>query len=252
MERYFEVNEKGHNIRCKLYCADLAGIRRAVLFLHGFAGHKDTKAAARLAERLMNKTKGTALVTFNWPCHGDDVKKKLTLADCDTYLELVTAYIRERYHAEEISVCAVSFGAYVLLRNIAAHGSPYKRIVLRSPALPMYDSLTGTIMTADEREKIARGQDVQVGFDRRVPVSRAFLDEVRECDVRKMEFFDQADDMLIIHGTKDELIPFEGVREFAENNVIELAAVEGADHRFQDPKKMDAALKAMFDFGFFG
>ena len=45
----------------------------------------------------------------------------------------------------------------------------------------------------------------------------------------------------ILHGTADEIVSFDVARQFAEDNVIEFVAVDGADHRFHDPKKMDAA-----------
>ena len=97
MERYFEINEAGHNVRCKLYCTDPRGIRKAVVFCHGFGGHKDNNAAAKFAERMLSKYKGMALVTFDWPCHGNDVKKKLSLEDCGTYLDLLIRHLQEKY-----------------------------------------------------------------------------------------------------------------------------------------------------------
>ena len=35
MEKYFEINKSGQNIRCKLYYGKSAGIEKAVLFVHG-------------------------------------------------------------------------------------------------------------------------------------------------------------------------------------------------------------------------
>lgn len=84
MYKYFEINGGGHNIRCKLYCRDEKLIGRIVLFCHGFGGHKDNGAAEKFAMRAISKHKDIAVLTFNWPCHGDDVKKKLRLEDCMT------------------------------------------------------------------------------------------------------------------------------------------------------------------------
>ena len=47
---------------------------------------------------------------------------------------------------------------------------------------------------------------------------------------------------MIIQGTKDEIVPIEPVKEFAENSFLDFIAVEEADHRFHDPKKMDEAI----------
>ena len=59
-----------------------------------------------------------------------------------------------------------------------------------------------------------------------------------------------ADEILILHGTKDELVPFGDSKEFAENNVIDFEPVENADHRFQSPEKMDFAIAKIC--GYFG
>ena len=87
-----------------------------------------------------------------------------------------------------------------------------------------------------------KGREVCAGFDQRIPVSPAFAKELRESDVRSYDYLDYADDLLILHGTKDELIPYADVNAFAEQNVIELMPVEGADHRFQDPDAMNYAI----------
>ena len=89
MTKYFELNENGHNVRCKIYCDNIREIKKAVIFCHGFAGHKDNSTAEKFADRLLTKYKGIAVLTFNFPCHGDDVKKKPVLDDFMTYIELV-------------------------------------------------------------------------------------------------------------------------------------------------------------------
>ena len=87
-----------------------------------------------------------------------------------------------------------------------------------------------------------------MGFDRKVPVSPAFLEEIRAEDIREGDFLDFAEDMLVIHGTADEIIPYEEAYAFADNNLVEFVPVEGADHRFRDPKKMEIAMKAILEF----
>ena len=246
--KYFEINGNGLNIRCKLYSDSPASIRRIILFLTGFAGHKDTKNAEKLAEKTVSKHRDAALITFNWPCHGDDVRKKLFLTDCDAYLEAVIAYINTRYKPEKLFACCVSFGGYMVLKRVHEKGNPFSKIVLRAPAVNMYDSLTHAIVKPDELEALERGKDVQVGFDRKINIGRAFLDELKACDVQSFDYTPFMDDILIVHGTKDEIIPFEIARAFADNNLIELAVVENADHRFQDPLKTDEACKRTMEF----
>lgn len=248
MHRYFQINEGGHNIRCKLYCDDPRSITRAVVFCHGFGGHKDNGAAEKFAQRLLTKYKNTAMVTFDLPCHGDDVKKKLSLTDCDTYLQLVTAYVQQQYAPRALYAYATSFGGYLLLRYLQNHGNPFRRIALRCPAVDMYTVLTGNILSPQEREKLDKGKEIPVGFDRKIMISKAFLQELQENAVHEMDFLDFAEDILILHGTCDEIVPFDMAYAFADNNLIEFIPVEGADHRFRDMKKMEAAIKHILEF----
>lgn len=248
MHRYFEINESRHNIRCKLYYQDLKNIRRVVIFGHGFGGHKDNGAAERFAERLISKHKDCALVTFNWPSHGDDVKKSLHLEDCTAYLELVVSHIRQRYQTGELYAYATSFGGYLVLKYIFEQGNPFRKIALRCPAVNMYDVLTTAIMSSDDLNKLKKGKDIPVGFDRKIMVGMPLLEDLKACDIRKWDYLDYAEQILILHGSGDEIVPFDAAYAFAENNLIEFVPVAGADHRFRDPLKMDQAIKHILDF----
>lgn len=248
MHRYFEINENGHNIRCKIYCHDLKDIRRIVLFAHGFGGHKDNGAAEKFALRLITKYKDSAMVTFDWPGHGEDVKKSFHLEDCMIYLRTVLEYVCQKYQTNEIYSYATSFGAYLTLKYINENGNPFKKIVLRCPAVNVYDVMRTTIMSSNDYERLEKGKVVPVGFDRKVMIEMSLLEEMKVNDIQQLDFIDYADDILIIHGTEDEIVAFDVVRDFAENNVIEFAPVEGADHRFRNERKMDTAIKMIFDF----
>ena len=75
-----------------------------------------------------------------------------------------------------------------------------------------------------------------------------FLDSLRENDITKYEFFDYADDIYIIQGTADEIVSFDVVKKFAEDNVIEFLPVEEAEHRFRDPRHMEEAISTIIRF----
>lgn len=248
MHRYFEVNGNGHNIRCKLYYSDLKKIRRCVLFCHGFGGHKDNSAAEKFSQRLLTKHPGCVLVTFNWPAHGDDVKKKLSLSDCGEYLKLVTDFVSEKYAPEGLYCYATSFGGYLTLKYISEQGSPFRRIALRCPAVDMYDVFTKAIIGSEEQALLEKGKDISAGFDRKVLIPRSFLEDLQRNDIRKLDFLDYAEDIRIIQGTADEIVPYEGVRAFAEEQLMEFESVTGADHRFRHPGTMEAAIKSILEF----
>ena len=246
--KYFDINHEGHSIRCKLYYNHPRDLGRVVVFGHGFGGHKDNKAAERFADTLLSREKDAAVLTFNWPAHGDDVKKHLSLPDCDTYIRLVLDYVRDTLQAEDVCVYATSFGGYLFLKYTAEHGCPARKIALRCPAVDLYESFTQRIMQPEDREKLARGKDMAVGFDRKVAVDRKFLEDIRAADVTKMDFLEVSEQFLILHGTRDEIIPFDVSEKFADDNLIEFVPIERADHRFQDPAIMGVAIKRIIEF----
>ena len=106
-------------------------------------------------------------------------------------------------------------------------------------------------MKGDELDRVLKGKNVSIGFDRKIEISRQFLTELEESDIQKNDYTGFADDMLMLHGTKDEVISFEASQRFAANNHIEFIAVENADHRFQNPEHMELATKKVIEhFGF--
>ncbi len=248
MERYFEINRDKHNIRCKLYYNKIPDIKKVIIYTHGFAGHNDNKSAGKLAERILNKYKNVALITFDLPCHGNDVKKKILLADCLTYLNMVIDFAKEKYNTDEIYSCATSFGGYLVLKYISENGNPFKKIALRCPAVNMYNVMLNTILKHGEIEALQKNKSVAVGFDRKVDINMQFLDDLKNADILKNEYFNWAEDIIIIHGTKDEVVDYSAVRKFADDNVIEFVSVENADHRFQNPDCMEQATKAILNF----
>ena len=163
------------------------------------------------------------------------------------YLQEVHDWAKETMHPEEICAYATSFGGYILLLFIHERGMLFRKAVLRCPAVPMHE-VFGKIISPDEQQRIEKGKEVVVGFDRKVRVDRTFLEEISANDVTQYDYSDYAYDILVIHGTGDEIVPMEPVKEFAENSFLDFIPVEGADHRFHDPKKMDEAILQIESF----
>ena len=103
-------------------------------------------------------------------------------------------------------------------------------------------------MTDENREAIRKGKPALVGFDRKIEINKEFVESLKQKDITKRNFRKQADTILILHGTEDEIVPIETVRLFAERNGISFISVEGADHRFQDTEKMDFAIEEIVRF----
>ena len=251
MEKHFDINEQGLSIRCKLICKDSDKSARSfehiAIVTHGFGSNKETTGTLNFGEHLTAKYKGWGVIAFDWPCHGADARKKLSIPECMTYLTLVVDYAKTELQAQNIYNYSTSFGAYITLRYLIERGNPFKKIALRSPGVNMYESMSNHV--SDEGfAKLKKGKEIQVGFDRKMKIDQAFMDDLKSFNVRDHEYFDFADDILILHGTKDEMIPIDLVRDFAENNVIEFVPVEGANHPFQNPNHMALAIHQIIEF----
>lgn len=242
MEKYITINQNGVSIRSKLYCSDIRNIQSVVVFGHGFSGHKDNRAAEKLAVRIQKRHKDTALIVFNWPCHGDDASNKLRLTRCMAYLDNVIGYVKTRFCTDKIYGCATSFGGYLFLKYIAENGNPFVKLALRCPAVNMYEVLTERIMTDNDLIAINKGKPVLIGFDRKVKITKDFLAGLKENDITLADYSMIGDQTVIIHGTKDEIVSFDTVKHFSDKNGISFYPVDGADHRFSDPQKMDLAI----------
>ena len=243
----YTLSRDGCNISCKLYYEDRKAIRTVVLFGHGFGGHKDNKAAEHFAQRALDKLH-MATICFNWPCHGDDVRKKLRLADCDRYLAAMIGDIRARFGDPRLFGYATSFGGFLFLKYMREHGSPFERVALRCPVIDLYESMTKNIISPEDLQRLEKGKEVPVGFDRKVNLDKAFLEEIRAVDLLHQDFTPYMDDVLILHGTQDEIVPIDSAQRFADEQLMEFVPVAHADHRFLDPRAMDGAIKAILAF----
>ena len=231
MEKYLDINEDKLSIKCKLYCNNIQNIKRILVSCHGFGGSKENNASKRLSEEILPKYDDIGILTFDWPCHGKDVKSKLSLNDCDEYF------------SDDIYLNATSFGGYLSLKYLHEHECPFKKIILRCPAVTMHKVLSNSILTEDNKEKLNKGEKIEFGFDRKFYITKEFIDELKYYDVTQYNYEKYRDIMTIYHGSKDELVPIDDVRNFCINNGLDFHEVEGADHRFQEPSKISKFVK---------
>lgn len=247
MEKYIDINEDGHSIRCKLYENETRGVRRWVVAAHGFGGTKESSAIKKFADRLLTKYKSFGVIAFDWPCHGKDARNKLVLSECLNYLALVNRYAKEQLGAQALYNYSASMGAYMTLLFLHTLGNPYEKIVLRCPAIDLFSTMCRQMSEA-ERETFSKKGEVKFGFTRKILITKDFLADVKAHDLTKYEYFDDADRILLFHGTKDTVVPFSGTSAFADDNAIELIPVENANHTFSNPDSMDFVISRTIIF----
>ena len=191
-----------------------------------------------------------AVLSYDHPCHGEDALNRLTLEACDRYLGYVLQYIAEQFPGAELYNYSTSFGGYLALKYIYEHGKPFRRMALRCPAINLYELMTEKVIAPLDLEKLRSGKDILAGYDRKVRLCPRFLEEIRDFDLREKDLLDYCEDILIVQGTKDEIVDVEAVRQFADDNLIEYIPVKNADHRFTDPQIMSLAISEVLKFLF--
>lgn len=237
MEKNFDIISNGISVKCRLYCTELKNVGKIILSCHGFAGSKDNSFSKKLADDYQKTNPEIGVIVFDWPCHGNDVRQTLTLNMCDEYLNMVIDYIQNKLGISELYAQGTSFGGYLILKYILEHENPFRKIALRCPAINMYDVLTNSILTEDEVISIMKGKNVKTGFSRKIKITKEFLKELLENDISREDFIDFSDYLIIMHGTQDEVVSFEFVSKFADDNLLEFYPVEGADYIYKDPAK---------------
>ena len=250
MEKYFDINEDGLSIKCKMYCKNPRSFNDVIISCHGFGGSKENNSSKKLAQKVLETRDDIAIISFDWPCHGKDVRQKLHLYDCDMYMSKVIDYISRTFNPESLYLNATSFGGYLSLKYIKEHGNPFERITFRCPAVNMKDVLYNNILLDEDRIQLSKGKDVISGFERKIRISPNLIKELTDNDITQWDFRDFADDILIVHGTNDELVSFDVAKNFANKNSIGFIDIEGADHMFTNPAKLADATEFMSDFLF--
>ena len=216
MEKYFEINNNGISIKCKIYCNDIRNVKDVVISCHGFGGSKENMASKKLAKKLMEIQNDIAVIVFDWPCHGKDVRQKLHLSDCNNYMHTLIDFIYSNFSINNLYANATSFGGYLLLKYIKENGN--------------------------------RGKDVVAGFERKIRITPELINDLNTNDITKWDYSDIAKDILIIHGTVDETVPINAVEDFANANSIDFISIEGADHMFKNSAKMNEAIEYSAEF----
>ena len=248
MEKYFEINNNGISIKCKIYCNDIRNVKDVVISFHGFCGSKENMASKKLAKKLMEIQNDIAVIVFDWPCHGKDVRQKLYLSDCNNYLNTLIDFIYSNFSVNNLYANATSFGGYLILKYIKENGNPFKKINLRCPAVNMINVLYDNILTEEDRKQLSKGKDVIAGFERKIRITPELINDLNTNDITKWDYSDIAKDILIIHGTVDETVPINAVEEFANANSIDFISIEGADHMFKNSAKMNEAIEYSAEF----
>lgn len=247
MEKAFLLRRGQLTIPCALTVSDDGSPGRVVLGVHGFAGSKDDAIQRDLAEEMA--LFGAAAIRFDFPAHGENPEKELTLRGCVETLVAVARYAREEYPAvPDLCLFATGFGAYVTLIALPELLKLPGRVklVLQTPSVRMDRTLLAMMgLTSQTLWAMDR---YTLPTPRPLTVTYRFYEELASHSTMA----EVPIPMLILHGQRDAYVAPEDLRMFYDlNDRAELVIFPGVTHQFLEPGAWDMVVdltRDWFDF----
>lgn len=247
MEKVFLLCRGQLTIPCALTVSDDKYPERIVLGVHGFAGSKDDTIQRDLAEEMA--LFGAVAIRFDFPAHGENPEKELTLRGCVETLVAVARFAREEYpEVPDLCLFATGFGAYVTLVALPELLKLPGRVklVLQTPSVRMDKTLLAMMgLTSQTLWAMDR---YTLPTPRKLTVAYRFYEEV----AAHSAMAEVPIPMLILHGQSDAYVAPEDLRMFCDlNDRAELVILPGVSHQFLEPGAWDMVVdltRDWFDF----
>ncbi len=226
-----------------------ADVEQAIVLVHGGGVTREEGGFfTRLADGLA--AAGVASLRFDLRGHGESEGRQedLTLAAILNDIRVAVAQVRETTGASLVSLLGASFGGGICGYYAAKRPAELHRLVLLNPQFNYkwrtIDSRTywsNDYLDDEVAQQLAESGYIQ--FTPSLRHGRAILNEVFWLEPHTV-IGEIAAPTLIVHGTKDTLVPIESSRQAASQLTAEhqLVEIEGSQHGFavhEDPKYLN-------------
>ncbi len=244
--RYGTIDSKssGYRISYKTNIGD--GQDRILLCLHGFGGDKNSSVISRLLDEL--SPLGIGVMAIDWPAHGmsDAKDDDLTVENCLDDIDLIMNRMKVEYPDRRIDCFATSFGGYLATLYRNCHDDAFDKMVLRSPALRM-DKVFSSLIGEQMIKRMRQGERIEIGFERKMKLGISFFDDLVSNNAYDVIVKDPQN-VLILQGDMDDVVPPEETRRYAERNSIPIEWFVGTDHRYKKTGEMEHIIQVTRDF----
>lgn len=218
-----------------------------IVAMHGFAGDQESSCIRLLEEQAMKR--GVGLVRFDWPAHGVSPAEdsQLRVEHCLSDLDTVVGWVRKQWPKARLFAFATSFGGYLALLYHHRNRGVFDQLLLRSPAIRMYDVMMDHILDDAAKDELMRKDTITVGFERKIELPEPFLHDLRQNDAFHIWDGERLEEVAIIHGTADDVVPVEDSVAFAQAHRCALHLAPGTDHRYKKPGELEQVLQIAAD-----
>jgi len=226
------------------------GASSVVVLSHGFSSSKESRVYIEL-QRALNRI-GIGTLRYDYYGHGKahalgkyDVTKDVTLTKCVESLRAAVEYVHFRGDYN-VGLMGASFGG--LLSIIVASEDPdIKALALKSPVTEPKELWR---MRIGEKGIEEWRQNGILYFDKlgeNFELDYSFWEDLQTYDTLDMAQLISCP-TLIVHGTRDSVVPISHSKIFAEITNAKLKTIKGADHGYRDPKEFRFMKKLIVDF----
>ncbi|WP_193747726.1 alpha/beta hydrolase [Neobacillus niacini] len=249
--KHFEVMRDGLTIRGMMTKPDGDGPFPAVIYNHGFTGHKGEShfLFKKLADALA--ARGFASFRFDFIGSGESDGKFIEMTMTSEVKDCLAVFHYaencELIDANSMNLLGFSMGGAVSILAASSLRERVKKLILLSPAANMQDVLTRKLQGEALLHYIETGT---IDFGGNV-IGKALLDDVFELDIYEAAKQVTAE-VKLIHGTHDDAVPpfvsWKLAEIFAEKGSVHW--IHGSDHCYTtarfETNVMDA-VKSFFD-----
>ena len=211
---------------------------RLIIGMHGLDSSRKSIFIEQLQKQQLPQ--GWGMLKFDWPGHGDD-RQQLDLKLCLEYLEEMLGYAQSLQGIREIAAVGSSLAGYLILLYRYQHPGAFNKMILRSPAIRMYDVLMDNIL--DEQQKKQLETEAFTYTADGIRINREFVEELKDNDLFRLYEDKVLNDLFIIQGTADEITALADCQLFSRKHTPHLAIIDGADHDYTVPGTLQKALK---------
>lgn len=235
----------GYDIPC---LSSFTGKEKTIVIIsHGFGGSKESAPTFALAESLSRL--GIGVCSYDFPAQGDSLADGtlLRINNCINDLKAVKYYIKEQAPGAEVAYFSTSFGAYITLLYLARQQHKEEKVILLSAAINMPDLLFKRTSEKAFDELSTQGYIISNNYPSPMKLSTGLYQDMEANNIYEIYKPGYAK-IHMIHGDEDEIVPLEMIKEFAKKFGAELTTIQGANHYFDDPKKLSLVLKIAEEF----
>ncbi len=243
MEKRFVLDRDGRKTPCVLLEPDFGTPQRVVLGVHGLGGCAMDDIQQNLADEM--GLFGGVSLRFDFPAHGENPCRELTLRGCLDALLDVAQFARESYpDLEELCIFATGFGAYVTLNAMPDLRELGRvKLVIQTPSFRMDETILR--MTRMNKVTLEALGKTSLGRTKPIDVTYALFEEFQANPARMV----CPQPVLVLQGEADDYVPMEDIQMFRNtNDQARLVIIPGATHRFLEPGAWDMVLDLTRDW----